>query len=110
VINITSFYTYMKTVRDLMRSAAAPKPGPISTGAEKAEQPKPDTRLSVMLNIVCMLFLGLEAGRDSIDGDIACGFLRVGRHSQLGKHWHVVLPEGNIHRGLHCRGNGGWWH
>ena len=35
VINITSFYTYMKTVRDLMRTAAALKPEPVTPKPKK---------------------------------------------------------------------------
>ena len=40
VINITSFYTYMKTARDLMRSAAALKPGPIRYRSRKSRAAK----------------------------------------------------------------------
>jgi hypothetical protein len=68
VINITSFYTYMKAFRDLMRSAAA-----LKSEAEKAE---PHTEIwhnamrdwhNAMRDVIYMLFLGLEAGRNSID-------------------------------------------
>jgi hypothetical protein len=67
VINITSFYTFMKTVRDLMRSAAALKPGAVTSETEKTDHPNPDTRHNVMRDMVYMLFLSLEAGRDSIE-------------------------------------------
>jgi hypothetical protein len=67
VINITSFYTYMKTVRDLMRSAAALKPQPVALETNKADQLDADTWRDDMRNMIYMLFLGLEAGRDSIE-------------------------------------------
>jgi hypothetical protein len=67
VINITSFYTYMKTVRDLMRSAAALKSAPVTPEIQNSDQQDPDTWHNAMRDMVYMLFLGLEAGRDSIE-------------------------------------------
>lgn len=68
VINITSFYTYMKTVRDLMRTAAALKPEPVTPETEKADLLHADW-YNAMRDVIYMLFLGLEAGRDSV-GDL----------------------------------------
>jgi hypothetical protein len=67
VINITSFYTFMKTVRDLMRSAAAQKPDPVTPETKRADQLDADNWHNVMRDTVYMLFLGLEAGRDSTE-------------------------------------------
>jgi hypothetical protein len=64
VINITSFY--MKTVRDLMRTAATRKPEPVTPEIEKADQLYADTWRNAMRDVIYMLFLGLEAGRDSV--------------------------------------------
>jgi hypothetical protein len=66
VINITSFYTYMKTVRDLMRAVAALKSEPVTLEASKADQLHADTWHNAMRDVIYVLFLGLEAGRDSI--------------------------------------------
>jgi hypothetical protein len=66
VINITSFYTYMKTVRDLMRTAAALKSEPVTLEARKADQLHADTWHNAMRDVIYVLYLGLEAGRDSI--------------------------------------------
>jgi hypothetical protein len=66
VIDITSFYTYMKTVRDLMRAAAALKSEPVTLEASKADQLHADTWHNAMRDVIYVLFLGLEAGRSSI--------------------------------------------
>jgi hypothetical protein len=66
VINITSFYTFMKTVRDLMRSAAALKADPVVIGVSQADQLHADTWHNAMRDVIYMLFLALEAGRSTV--------------------------------------------
>jgi len=66
VINITSFYTYMKAVRDLMRTAAELRSKPVTIEASKADKLHSDTWHNAMRDVIYMLFLALEAGRNSI--------------------------------------------
>ena len=67
VINITSFYTFMKTVRDLLRKAATLKPGSVGPTAGQIDRLQADTWHNAMRDVVYMLFLGLEAGRSSVE-------------------------------------------
>ncbi len=66
VINITSFYTYMKTVRDLMRAATVLKADPVIFGDSQVDQLHADTWHNAMRDVIYMLFLALEAGRSSV--------------------------------------------
>jgi hypothetical protein len=67
VINITSFYTFMKAVRDFLRSAAALKPKSASTNDDKVGQLQANTWHNAMRDVIYMMFLGLEAGRSSVE-------------------------------------------
>ena len=67
VINITSFYTFMKAVRDLLRKAATLKPGSVHATAENPDRLQADTWHNAMRDVVYMLFLGLEARRNSVE-------------------------------------------
>ncbi len=69
VINITSFYTYMKTVRDLMRVAAVRKAGRVTVAERQVDQLHADTWHNAMRDVIYMLYLALEAGRSSV-GDL----------------------------------------
>jgi hypothetical protein len=66
VINITAFYTYMKTVRDLMRTIAQlrpedDKPNPREHGTASTTPWRDASR-----DLIYMLFLGLESARLAI--------------------------------------------
>lgn len=66
VINITAFYTYMKSVRDTARKLAQIKPDQ----ADAAKPAHPEMRghwHDEAGNLIYMLFLGLEAARLAID-------------------------------------------
>lgn len=62
VVNITAFYTYMKTVRDKLRAGESVKSGP--------------QRETYLKDLVYMLYLGLECGRkatrDLVEFEPAC--------------------------------------
>jgi hypothetical protein len=64
VVNITAFYTYMKAMRDGMRSLAAiappPSPGPPPDGS-------PDPWHEGTRNVIYMLYLALESARKSVN-------------------------------------------
>jgi hypothetical protein len=63
VINITAFYTYMKTVRDYMRALADTMPGGVGlTSASRQAGPWYET----LRNIIYMLFLAMESARHAI--------------------------------------------
>lgn len=66
VINITAFYTFMKAVRDSMRTLMDMPPSPTHPG------PRPDNastctpRQEAARNVIYMMFLGLESARKAI--------------------------------------------
>jgi hypothetical protein len=66
VINITAFYTYMKAVRDSMRTFAeiTPAPSELVSPTDKAAAAGPWHEAAG--NVVYMLFLGLESARRGI--------------------------------------------
>jgi hypothetical protein len=65
VINITEFYTYMKAFRDYLRtlSQITPQSNELDLSSESLLRSWHDA----VLNVVFMLFLGLESGRHAID-------------------------------------------
>jgi hypothetical protein len=67
VTNITSFYTFMKTFRDLMRTAATLKPERVTLEGERPDQRHADLWHNAMRDVIYMMFLSLEAGRRSTD-------------------------------------------
>lgn len=69
VINITAFYTYMKAVRDSARTLAEITPQPAESGPPSTGIPANEPWHEAILNIVYMLFLGLESARKAI-GDL----------------------------------------
>jgi hypothetical protein len=66
VVNITAFYTFMKAVRDSMRTLAEIKPQ--LAGQDSAPNKAAGVRpwYEAASNVVYMLFLGLESARNSI--------------------------------------------
>lgn len=65
VINITAFYTYMKAVRDSMRSLAAMRPEP-GEFMPRSKEPAIGSWREAVCHVVYMLFLGLESARHAI--------------------------------------------
>jgi hypothetical protein len=63
VINITEFYTYMKAFRDYLRTLAeiTPQPDELDPSSESLLRWH-----EAVVNVVFMLFLGLESGRHAI--------------------------------------------
>lgn len=66
VINITAFYTYMKVVRDSLRTLAEIRPQPAEWGSPSNKVPAAGPWHEAVRNIVYMLFLGLESARHAI--------------------------------------------
>ena len=71
VIDITAFYTYMKSVRDIQRALAeivpqAPQSAASSALAEQGT-PAAGSWMALMRNLIYMLFLALESARHSVD-------------------------------------------
>jgi hypothetical protein len=65
VINVTAFYTYMKTVRDIMRKVAAVSPpagGPPAGATAHLSRSWQESSV----DLIYMLYLGLESGRKAI--------------------------------------------
>jgi hypothetical protein len=67
VINITAFYTYMKAVRDSMRTLAEIVPQPADHLPPSGRAPAAGPWHEAARNVVYMLFLGLESARHAID-------------------------------------------
>ena len=66
VINITAFYTYMKTVRDMRRGLQAIMPLPSDRNTDRRDEPEPGSWREAMRNLIYMLFLALESARKTI--------------------------------------------
>lgn len=65
VVNITEFYTYMKVVRDSLRTLAGIEPPPAVSEASNTV-PAADPWHAAVRNVVYMLFLSLESARHAI--------------------------------------------
>jgi hypothetical protein len=66
VINITAFYTFMKTVRDSLRMQAEIRPQPAEPKLRSNEAPAVGPWQEAARNLVYMLFLGLESARNAL--------------------------------------------
>jgi hypothetical protein len=66
VINITAFYTYMKVVRDSLRTLAEVRAQAAQLGSPSNKAPASGPWHEAVRNIVYMLFLGLESARHAI--------------------------------------------
>jgi len=66
VINITAFYTYMKAVRDLLRTVAAAPPAADPEASGRRIQADDPWREAAS-NVIYMLFLALESARFAIN-------------------------------------------
>jgi hypothetical protein len=66
VINITAFYTYMKVVRDSMRTLAEIRQQSAQAVAASESMPATDPWHDEARNIIYMLFLGFESARRAI--------------------------------------------
>jgi hypothetical protein len=66
VINITAFYTYMKAVRDSMRTLAGIGPQPADLELPSNKAPASGSWHEAARNVVYMLFLGFESARHAI--------------------------------------------
>jgi hypothetical protein len=66
VINITAFYTYMKAVRDSMRTLAEIRPQPAEVVSPSTKALAAGSWHAAARNVVYMLFLGLESARHAI--------------------------------------------
>ena len=67
VINITAFYTYMKAVRDTMRTLTEIRPLPAEFRSVHDQVAPVGPWHETARNIVYMLFLGLESAREAIN-------------------------------------------
>ena len=66
VVNITAFYTYMKAVRDSMRTLAGIRPETADVGSPTTGDPVIGPWYEAARNVIYMLFLGLESARRAI--------------------------------------------
>jgi hypothetical protein len=66
VINITAFYTYMKAVRDSLRSLAEIRARPAELESPTNKGPVIGPWHEAARNVVYMLFLGLESARHAV--------------------------------------------
>jgi hypothetical protein len=66
VVNITAFYTYMKAVRDSMRTLLEITPQPAELGPPSGTGPVTGPWHDAACNVVYMLFLGMESARIAI--------------------------------------------
>ncbi len=62
-----SFYTYMKAMRDGMRTLAAITPQPTGVGPPPPDGPSADPWREGTRNVVFMLYLALESARKSVE-------------------------------------------
>lgn len=67
VINITAFYTYMKTVRDSERSLVEMSASPAPPEPELRKATTSTPRQNAARNVIYMMFLGLESARKAIE-------------------------------------------
>jgi hypothetical protein len=67
VINITEFYTYMKMVRDLMRSRTESPPGDSESATHYGKNLPAMVWHETARDLIYMLFLSLESARKSIN-------------------------------------------
>jgi hypothetical protein len=67
VVNITAFYTYMKAVRDTLRSLADLEARMTGAGSGSRETASSEAWRESLCNVVYMLFLALESGRHAIE-------------------------------------------
>jgi len=67
VVNITAFYTYMKAVRDSLRALSEITPQPAESQPASSESPVRGPWHDAMLNVIFMLYLGLESARLAVD-------------------------------------------
>lgn len=66
VVNITAFYTYMKAVRDSMRSLMEMSAPPAQAGPVSDNGSNPTAWQEAARNVIYMMFLGLESARKAI--------------------------------------------
>jgi hypothetical protein len=66
VINITAFYTFMKTVRDSIRMQAQIGPQPADRKVPSREAPADGSWRAATRNLIYMMFLGLESARRAL--------------------------------------------
>jgi hypothetical protein len=66
VINITAFYTFMKTVRDSMRMQAQIGPQPADLKLQSQKAPAAGPGHEATRNLVYLMFLGLESARHAL--------------------------------------------